>query len=490
MNAYGRYMDRQTLSAGAHARLLAMEAPARREAPARHKSPWMAYGSLAAALLVAVGLGAYGLWGGSAPGPQPPTLSLVTPSQSPTQEDQSGHSFVAQGPADSAKLAFPAIHAVDYADVSSQPEVAASIARSPGSFDVELTREQILKLFWGPEGKPEAVNPKVDTGDFPLFLMDWQGYEISGRAMYNEKGELWQLNIYGEREGDSFTLMAAPGHIPPTCCVESGAVVTKVLDTEVSGWYRSYDRDGDGQVEHVCTSEFLANGVGYRFENVNSGGMRAGGDQATDLGGAQLFNAMVVNHFCRGNKLYLDDIAHCDDIPAWREEQFETLEQARQEAAFAPYLPLGEPISFGIPSGFRDFEARLSYHQERYDRLSVRWSRGYDDIVVTVWLPEGQDRYPQSEVPVDVNVPASYDWRLYDGPICDTVPEEYQMDFYMPTFRAQDMSLEVVQARGHEKDTGGMAYCFRVRHDNGVVVDYDCSAVTADYVWSLVEATL
>lgn len=489
MNAYCRYMDRQVLSPTAHAKLLALEAPAKRKAPARHKAPWMAYGSLAAALLLAVGLGFYGLRGGAAPGPQPPTLSLVTPSQDPAQEDQSGHSFVAQGPENSAKLMFPNVHAVDYADVSGQPELAFSIARTPGSFDVELTREDILKIFWGPEGKPQPVNRKADTGDFPLFLMNWQGYEISGTAMYNEKGELWQLNIYGECEGDSFTLMAAPGHIPPTCCVESGAVVTKVIDTEVSGWYRSYDQDGDGALEHVCTSEFLVNGVGYRFENVNAGGMRAGEDQATDLGGAQLFNAMVVNHFCRSGAFYLDDLAHCDDIPAWREEKFEALEQARAEEKFAPYLPVGDPVTFGLPSHY-EFEGRLSYHQERYDRLSVRWSRGYDDIVVTAWLPEGQDRYPQSEATVDVSVPASYDWRLYDGPICDTVPQEYQMDFYMPTFRAEDMSLEVVKARGHEKDTGGTAYCFRVRHDNGVVVDYDCSAVPAEYVWSLVEATL
>ncbi len=486
MNGYCRYMDRQTLSQTAHDKLLALEAPA------KHKTPWMAYGSLAAALLLAVGLGFYGLRGGGivpGPGPQPPTLSLVTPSQSPTQEDQSGTSFTAQGPTDAAKLMFPAIHSVDYADLSEVPELSASLARTPGSFDVELDKEDILKLFWGPEGKPAVENPKVDTGDFPLFLMNWQGYDISGIALYDENGDLWQVNVYGEKEGDSFTLMAAPGRIPPTCCVESGAVVTTVIDTEVSGWYRSYDRDGDGVAEHVCTSEFLTNGVGYRYENINSGGMRAGVDQANDLGGAMLFNAMVVNHFCRDNTLYLDDIARTDQVPDWREEKFDTLEQAREETAFAPYLPKNDPITFGIPSHY-EFEAWLSYHQDRYDRLSVRWSRGYDDILVTVWLPEGQDRYPQSEKPVDVNVPASYDWRLYDGPICDTVPEEYQMDFYMPTFRAQDMSLAVIEARGHEKDTGGMAYRFRVRHENGVVVDYDCSAVTADYVWSLVEPTL
>lgn len=481
MNAYCQFMDRQALSETAHARLLALEAPA------GHRAPWMTYGSLAAALLVAVGLGIYGLWGGgSTPGPQPPVAAaLPTASDAPSLDDQSGHAFVAQGPENGAKLMFPAIHGVDYADVSQDPELAASIALPDGSFDVELTREETLRLFWGPEGKPQAVNPKVDTGDFPLFLMDWQGYTIRANALYDGKGDLWQLTVYGELRKDSFTLRAAPGHIPPTCVVEGGAVTTKVLDTEVKGWYRSYDLDGDGEIEYACASEFLAEGVGYRFENIGSGGMRAGEDEATALGGAQLFNAMAVNHFCRSDGgLYLDEIAHTDDIPAWREERFETLEQARTEEKFAPYLPAEGP------GGFGEFEGFLSYQEGRRDWLSARWSRGYDDVEVTVWLPEDPAGYPQDRPAVDVNVPESYDWRLYDGPICDVVPEEYQMEFYMPTFRAEDMSLEVVEARGHGKDTGGMACRFRVRHENGVVVAYDCSGVSAEYVWSLVEPTL
>ena len=109
---------------------------------------------------------------------------------------------------------------------------------------------------------------------------------------------------------------------------------------------------------------------------------------------------------------------------------------------------------------------------------------------VGVYLPEDPQGYPLDKTAVDVNVPESYDWRLYDGSISDCVPKEYQMEFYKPTFRSGDMSLEVVEARGREKDTGGMAYRFYVRHDNGVMVGYDCSGVSAEYVWSLVEPTL
>ena len=64
------------------------------------------------------------------------------------------------------------------------------------------------------------------------------------------------------------------------------------------------------------------------------------------------------------------------------------------------------------------------------------------------------------------------------------------MAFYKPAFRAKDMSFEVVQARMHGHDTGGEICHFYVIHENGVVVGYDCSGVTAQEVWDLVEPTL
>lgn len=480
MNAYRTFMDRQVLSETAHRRLLELEVPVKERTTHR----WRQWSALAASLALVLGAGLYALGrsGSTPPAPTPPgPVAAVTPSAAPSQTPEGG--FTAQGPVEGGKLAFPAVFAVDYADVTHVPQVAASIAFPDGSFSVELSKEDVLKLFWGPQGKPAVENPKTDPGDFPLFLMNWQGYAISATAVYDGQGDLWQLAIQGEKGEDSFTLLAAPGRIPPTCLVEDGAVVTTVLDTEVTGWYRSYDRDGDEVIEHVCASEFLAHGVGYRFENVGAGGLRSGEEEATGLGGAMLFNEMLVNHLCRTDGgLYLEEVAHTDDIPAWRVEGFDALTQARAETAFAPYLPKEAPAGYG------EFTGRLRYQEGRENLLWVYWYKGYDSVEVEVYRPEGaqNDRF----VPVDIGVPASYDWRLYDGPICDTVPEEYQLDFYKPTFRAEDMSLETVQSRGHGKDTGGMAYRFYVRHPDGTVVGYDCSGVSAEYVWSLVEATL
>lgn len=499
MKAYTTYFDRQRISTQGHEALMALvETAVPEEKTTKKGRHYMKFGTLAACAALLISLGS-GLWK-----PAPPveptlpaeTAALPEASQTPTLDDVETErlSFVAQGPGEEAKLAFPAVLGVDFADVTKEPQLAASIALPDGSFSVDLNKEAILKLFWGKEGKPEVENPKTDTGDFPLMLMNWAGYDISASATYDGSGDLWELAVWGKKGEDSFSLRAAPGHIPPTCVVEYGETETEVLGVPVTAWYRSYDRDGDDVIEYVCTSQFMAGDVGVRFENVGSGGLKAGESEANDLDGAILFNAMLVNQLCRSDGgLYLDEVAHNDQIPVWAEVKLESLAQALAYEEFAPYLPQEELPGYAQFMGNKDFGGRYSYKEGAYDQLFVRWSRNYDDVEVEVFLPEWE-KVPEQEPifpdPVDVTVPASYDWRLYDGSISDSVPEEYQANFYKPTFRAEDMSLETVKARGRGKDTGGMAYRFYVRHDNGVVVGYDCSGVTAEYVWSLVEATL
>ncbi len=86
--------------------------------------------------------------------------------------------------------------------------------------------------------------------------------------------------------------------------------------------------------------------------------------------------------------------------------------------------------------------------------------------------------------------PETYDLSLYPIPWCDSVPEEHRETVNDPTFRAEDMSLAVVEARGREHDTGGMTYSFNVLHPDGTLVSYRCDGMTAQQVWEMVEDTL
>ena len=70
------------------------------------------------------------------------------------------------------------------------------------------------------------------------------------------------------------------------------------------------------------------------------------------------------------------------------------------------------------------------------------------------------------------------------------MPEEHRETVDRPAFRAEDMSLAIVEARGREHDTGGMTYSFDVIHPGGVVVSYRCDGLTAAQVWEMVCETL
>lgn len=473
MKQYCLYMNRQEIAPTAHERLLSLGEKTR---PKRRPHRWKDLAALAACCALVLGFGV--MWGGRE-GPEPPSAGapLVLDGSAVSPER-----FEVTGP-DGEKRMFPMIPYINYQPVDRVMEPAASIALMEGSFRVELTREDIQTLFWGPEGKPEAGHPKTEQGSLPWTLF-WEGYELGGWVIYDGGGDLFWLMLSGSHpEGHTFELELSIGRLPPTCLAEPGLETTEVLGTEVTGWSRAYDRDGDDVTDYICGSEFMAGDVGVRFENVGSPfqGEYGGGPDLL-MGGAAQFNALFVRQaLTEDGGLYLDRLRHTEDVPEWREAEFDTLAEARQEEAFAPYLPLEN-----VP-GYGEFRGRLTYQEGHEDILWVRWSRGYDDVEVCVYGPEGD--YGHSG-PVDVSVPASYDTRLYTIPWYDSVPEEYQGDFYMPNFRAEDMSLAVVEARGTQKDTGGTAYRFGVLHPDGTLVQYSCSGLTAVQVWAMVRPTL
>jgi len=397
---------------------------------------------------------------------------------------------VVSSPVEGGKLAFPMIPDINYQDITDQSQLSSDAARAylPGSFMTDLKKEDIQTIFWGPEGKPQADHPKTEQGDLPWMLF-WDGYTLQGRALYDGQGQLMELWLWGEQDRASFELELCLGALPFTCCIDvnRGDIISEFNGVSVAGWSQVYDRDGDGQDDYICGSEFMTkNDIGVRFVNRNSL-MRAEYEQdgSMDLGGAQAFNALFVRQALTDGGLYLDHLAENENIPAWREESFSTLAQARQEADFAPYLPPSEPEGYSAYSGNKEFYGRLSYQEGRQNMLFVRWSRGYDNVEVCVY----RDGYYSCNL-VSPDQPEAYDLRLYEIPWCDSVPEQYRETVDRPAFRAEDMSLAIVEARGREHDTGGMTYSFGVLHPDGTVVSYRCDGLTAEQVWAMVEETL
>ena len=488
MKQYKSYMDRQEISPAVHENLLNLEAGK------KSARPWMKYGALAACAALIIGVGAWKLAPAPATTPNPPQSSgqfAAGYNPLPGEKDmvESDDLFVVSSPAGGGKLAFPMIPDINYQDITDQSQLSSDASRAylPGSFMTNLKKEDVQTIFWGPEGKPQADHPKTEQGDLPWMLF-WDGYTLQGRALYDGQGQLMELWLWGEQDRASFELELCPGALPFTCCIDvnRGDIISEFNGVSVAGWSQVYDRDGDGQDDYICGSEFMTpNDIGVRFVNQNSlaqAEYAPGGDM--DLGGAQTFNALFVRQALTGG-LHLDHLKTAENVPAWREEEFATLDQARQEAGFAPYLPASEPEGYSAYSGNKEFYSRLSYQEGVKNTLFVRWSRGYDNVEVAVYR-DGCYSYNL----VSPDEPESYDLSLYPIPWCDSVPEEHWETVNSPAFRAEDMSLEIVEARGREHDTGGMTYSFDVLHPDGTVVSYRCDGMTAQQVWALVAETL
>ena len=444
MKQYESYMERQEVSASFHEKLLTLEPPARRS------GGWRRWGMLAACCVLAAGLG---LW-------------RLSPHQISCGDGSGGSPVSEQDPQPA-----DAVPEITYRRETGGAD--AAIALPDGSFHREIPAEQLASLF----------DREGESLDSVLAALGWTDYALRGEAIYDGAGQLWLLTVTGQHpDGPEFTLELCPGELPPTCVVTPAQETAQVNGASVSAWYGSWDRDGDGKTEHVCRSEFMAGDVGVRYENVDAPFTARYGSADGELGGAQKLNAMAVGRII-GRGIDLSGVMTCEEIPAWREESFSSLNQARQEEEFAPYLP-----AENMP-GYGEFYGRLSWHEGSYHDLFVRWSRGYDDVEVAVC------RCPEKGCStVDVAAPEQYDVRLYDIPWSESVPEEYRDTVYDPVFRAEDMSFSVVQARTlYRNDTGeGRKASIRlgVLHPDGTVVRYTCKGLTAEQVWAMVEPTL
>ena len=183
--------------------------------------------------------------------------------------------------------------------------------------------------------------------------------------------------------------------------------------------------------------------------------------------------------------LYLDHLMTAREVPEWRSAEFSSLEEARREADFAPYLPREDF------SGYGEFTGRLTYQEGNEHTLFLRWSWGYDDVTIRVELPEGDTVWGNV---VDVGAPETYDLRLYPVPWADSVPEAYRETVDNPVFRAEDMSRAVVEARAYtpseQGDTNSLRIRFAVLHPDGTLVDYSCEGLSVEQVWDMVSETL
>lgn len=457
MKYYAQYMDSQQVTPDFHRRLCELKPRPRRS----HVGQMAALAACGAVACLA-------LYAGLSPTHNQVASDAIVPGIQDTI-----------GPGDSDRYLVPdsgegtanffCMRGIDYVPLETEIDGSLRYDVQEGSFGRTLTQEQLFALFW-PDGEGEGI-------PWPLF---WDGYTLNADAIYDKEGSLLWVTVTGSKGDAHFSLQLSPDQLPPTCVAGPEPTYYDYFDAEIAAWTTPGDWNDDGKEETKVTVQAVKDGIGVRFVNYGQTDPQ-GKDTALD------FNSFFVNYAFAGEGIQftLDHLRTASDVPAWRSDTFSSLEEARQEAAFSPYLPASAPAGYG------EFEGHLFYQEGAKNTLFLRWSQGYHDVTIRVSLPEGGA--PEGDT-VDVSNPAAYDVRLYSIPWCDSVPEEYWNSVSSPTFRTQDMTREVIAARSHSyQDAGdidGPRINFTIRYPDGTEAFYTSKGLSEDILWAMISPTL
>ena len=277
MKRYKDYMDGVEASDTLHQRLVGLETPRKRPAA------WKKYGAAAAALVLAAGLGAWGLsqsqggWDALMDNFRPngswedlidhfdpaigtaevgreeigePDIAYEDPGHAPEpgMKTNGGYEVVHEGEGPDTMVSYYFLPYIEYGMAKDVSQMALDWDVPQGSTTRDLTRADIAALF----GREKTLSDHLAWGD----------YELSGWAAWYGDGSLWGVFLNGDKgERDRFELaFVTGGRYPPTCIMYGDGVANEIWDVSVTAW--GYD----GPNGYDRRVEFLNDGCGFRFD--------------------------------------------------------------------------------------------------------------------------------------------------------------------------------------------------------------------------------
>lgn len=263
MKRYQRFMDGVRASDTLHQRLLNLEPPQKRPAA------WKKYGGIAAAFILAAGMGAWGMkaglpWAGydeRLVDRDPENATAGMPDIAPVESiEPAPHMFAGSyevtrdGVTTNYLLPY-----IEYGETGGM-ETALDWDVPPGSVKRELTQEEIAALVGG----EDAVSVHLGWG---------AEYVLTGWAAWYEDGSFWGAYIngimpnYGAAPRELEFAVTA-GQLPPTCIAYPGSVEQNISGVMVTAdkfdWKEPW---GSSSYDvHERRVSFLKGDYGFRFE--------------------------------------------------------------------------------------------------------------------------------------------------------------------------------------------------------------------------------
>lgn len=283
MKRYQQFMDGVAASDTLHRRLAELKEPEKRPVP------WVKYGTMAAAVALVCGLGAWGL--GKVPGGPGQLAACFMPTSAPelggldepdiaTAEpgDVTEPGRLSLGGYDVTRDGMTTHYVLPYIEYGETggTEMALDWDVPPGAVKRELTGEDIAALLGG----EDVLTDHLAWGEY---------YVLSGWAAWYEDGSFWGAYInglipnYGSAV-DQFQFAVTAGQLPPTCIAYLGSVEQNIGGVIVTADQADWEnRFGEETASiHDRRVSFMTNGYGYRFE-MSSGDPEAAEEMVSRL---------------------------------------------------------------------------------------------------------------------------------------------------------------------------------------------------------------
>ena len=385
-------------------------------------------------------------WGQDAPGE---TDIIIT-----SGDPQSGHSVgtLVADPSDPNSVARP-LYPLTFNTSDSMRRADRSWAF--GVFDYDLTDEQLDTVF----PNFHAMNPDIMLAANAFYGKD--GTLLSVTAVETlTPGRMDTPALYSYYTRTEIQL--GQGEIIEDCVVlyEDTPQVSEVYGVFVTAYMIEFD-SADGVV--FFQAEFTVDNIAYRvkmYDNREDGQKRM----------TQMVNTLIGNGPA--------DLAVLADpvIPEMRYDRL-TLDEARLDPDFGTFLPQG------IPAGFT-FESAYRVITTRENSLSAHWSNGYSNLEFRAAHVTDYHR----GLIVSSGDRDKYDMSLYSIPLFDSVPSELREVVNNPVFLAEELTLDMVQARAfwvdERGDVSGWRMNFGVLYGDAVLT-VSGRGVSPEQVWEL-----
>lgn len=420
--------------------------------PAKKKQPFIKWGTLAACLCLAIA--------GTLLLPKQQKLALGAPMPNPTET-------IERGDEPEVYPEHPILHPGDEGYDAPEPLPEEPDEREqpldPGTF---LFNEPTAAMDIARAYIPGCFTEELNEAELAAVTPDRlaAGMELSGFARFDGEGNFLSVSLAVQIPTFSNPVSVIFEKGEPLICyvVEGGEAISTVNGVDLILYQGSYDEENhwlqaSGSMgEYAITVSYDA--VGISLEQAQA-----------DL--------ITVLHCFTCSEPDFSAIT-AEYIPPYIFEEL-TFAEAQADPDFGNWMPTSLPEGFAEERFHRHMEQNVNY-------LSGFWSKGwgsdYADLHWEISYFEESDNQRLTAAADTQN----YDLSLYPIPRADSVPEELREIVDHPIFLAEELTLEVVQARAYKVqdagDSHGWRMHFSVKYGN-IVIEIRSKGIDPQWIY-------